>query len=471
MSQNCLKMINGKFYTGLTNNMMNRTRGPDRQKSNFFWPTENENAPSEKSSGRRSQQQINNNNQRNGSDVPEHSIKPKELFHKQLKSKIEFYDTVDLAESPQQVTPKQSNESYPPIKQLTKRSNNNTMRNDQSLNNNNNRNVVQSPDTFTSKIEFYDFAKDKPEVTVATPIKSAVSGEKKKITFHQITSTGQNQKGILKNSPKPESVRNIPVIEEFKNYKKNTVPRRNLSKSVENISIKADCYEEETKPNGTVTKEVNAIQEEYSIPTEKAKTQRHDEYYAHEERRNNFKEPTTIKQAPKLIRNDYGYDDIDRNGYREPSQTYNNSRERKQLSQHDDRHYRSERTNYSYDNNNTRYHNVESYSDGQPPIEVIKKPIIPAPRNNDFDRQIDRRNSKNTTYYESETNSRLHQTPQKQYGSPTSNKSYPNEARGRAHTHLRSNIFFNDDSSYHEEQPRSIRSSAVCRVGVGLPNI
>lgn len=144
-----------KFYSGLTDNMINRTAsGPDRLKTNFYWPDDHEqddtdySRPSNSSSSssrRNSRNDLPNNqhmneplsptelklnNQRsqlywpNDDDIRDDTLqsakkKPtnyhpqnrdyedvqshnksytKELFNKQLKSKIEFYDMVDSKE-------------------------------------------------------------------------------------------------------------------------------------------------------------------------------------------------------------------------------------------------------------------------------------------------------------------------------------------------------------------------------------
>lgn len=88
-------MLNGKFFTGLPPKMIDRgTPRPDRQKSNFFWPDESDESPGSPSP-RKSQSSLKTTQKDQRITPNTEEITPKNLYHKQLKSKIEFYDTVD----------------------------------------------------------------------------------------------------------------------------------------------------------------------------------------------------------------------------------------------------------------------------------------------------------------------------------------------------------------------------------------
>lgn len=95
------KMLNGKFYTGLPENMMNRgPNGIDRQKTNMYWPDE-ENSPSihEYSPSRR--RSSNHDHSSRTSSISHDSqnsledVSAREMVRKQHESKIKFYDYGD----------------------------------------------------------------------------------------------------------------------------------------------------------------------------------------------------------------------------------------------------------------------------------------------------------------------------------------------------------------------------------------
>lgn len=91
-------MSSGKFFSGLTEGMMRHSDRPDRQKSNFFWPEEEEveSVPETRSKSRRSSvQSPDRNYSQHNEDIPS----PSDLHAKQQTSKIEFYDTVDDAKT------------------------------------------------------------------------------------------------------------------------------------------------------------------------------------------------------------------------------------------------------------------------------------------------------------------------------------------------------------------------------------
>lgn len=429
-------MLNGKFYTGLTANQLNRSRGPDRQRSSFFWPDETDSVPP--SPRRNTRQSINRNSvERSTPERPsqERDINPKELFHKQLTSKIEFNDP--------EPSPKRNNTTAK--QNISYRQN--TSQNNESF---------SKPDTFTSKIEFYDYAEESPKTS--TPIRTQNNGDnlntsprniadRKKITFDDKYST---KKGILKNNETPRGRPDASPIKQLPNYKKNIVPRQNLSKSVENIS-KLDLNGDYKKKESTA--EVNSPQPSV--------THRREQHHAEE----SYYSEKINDSAPKIvqknsIRNDYNYQD--KNGsYSHHEESYNDYN-----NQHYERRSEQQKINnrsyndYNTNRNNSRQHNEDSYKDNSQRTKYIPIQVNNSPSRKEYSSpsKNDRREERSSTPKYGSTNRESHHQ-------------YPNEAAGRAHTHLRSNIFFNDDTHYNDERPRSIRESAVNRVGVGLPNI
>lgn len=98
------KMSNGKFYCGLTDKMMARSGGPNRQQSNFFWPDNEENAKTPKSTRKNYSKQQNTainygsgdggfgSEYHHNNDVTDNLTSPKDRYKQQQKSGIEFYD-------------------------------------------------------------------------------------------------------------------------------------------------------------------------------------------------------------------------------------------------------------------------------------------------------------------------------------------------------------------------------------------
>lgn len=475
-------MLNGKFYTGLTANQLNRSRGPDRQRSSFFWPDETDLIPpSPKKNIRQNRNSVEKSTPEQSRLSQERDdVKPKELFHKQLTSNIEFNDSeVDAS-------PKQNNRSSAKNQQQSYRQN--TSQNNESF---------SKPDTFTSKIEFYDYVDGAPAkpATTSTPIRNRNTdgnlktspkniSENKKITFDD----KYMKKGILKNN---ESPRTTPErnIEHLSNYKKNTiVQRQNLSKSVENIS-KIDLNNSGSDYNTKISEQTNKMNSSRdSKPSVSRVIEKHHEenYYTE-----NSESPKVVTHQQRTVRNDYGYQEKNGinssyNAHEETFNDYNNQYERRSV-QRQSFNNKSQHHNISRDfndnRNNSRQHQQDYFQDQQPystsnssPQKLYRDsdkikyvPIInknsPSKGNyssptNKYDdvREMDKRRSSATKYGNNDRE-----------GSPAHR--YPNEAAVRAHTHLRSNIFFNDDKQYNDERPRSIRESAVTRVGVGLPNI
>lgn len=90
-------MSNGKFFSGLTDTMMKHGPKPDRQRTNFFWPDDS-NAKSvveEKRDARRSSIKSPERELYISHNASLEVASPKNLHAKQQSSKIEFYDEVE----------------------------------------------------------------------------------------------------------------------------------------------------------------------------------------------------------------------------------------------------------------------------------------------------------------------------------------------------------------------------------------
>lgn len=233
-------MLKGKFYTGLPEKMMHRSQGVDRQRTQFYWPNDSdaEDRPVKnvkKNSASSSTVSTVANNTKNG-DV---EIKPKELFQKQLASGIEFYDNVNAK------TPESRRRRFKKIENIN-------------LTNVDRQFVPEKKklETFSSKIEFYDFVddaklKDNRNHTsgVKNSTKKVTEAEvmnkklpersdsmRKRISFNpEIATAAAAKKGILKNADNKDILNKGKDVVRTSAVKKIGLAKKSLSKSVENI--------------------------------------------------------------------------------------------------------------------------------------------------------------------------------------------------------------------------------------------
>lgn len=140
--------INGKFFSGLTDKMMNRTSNrPDRQRTNLYWPEEEDSIPANEynhanrtprmSSSRTSSISYDSQGSNN---VWENDVNTRDLVKKQQQSNIQFYDYDD--------------EFVPASRKITPSSTANNLPMDVPSQ------VNRKLQTLKSRIEFYDFVDD-----------------------------------------------------------------------------------------------------------------------------------------------------------------------------------------------------------------------------------------------------------------------------------------------------------------------
>lgn len=507
------KMIKGKFYTGLPEKMMNRSRGMDRQQTNFYWPDESEaeETPTRKvrpTNARASPMTSATVN--NYSPSATGDIKPKELFHKELSSRIEFYDNVDAK------TPEARRRRFKKIDNV----------NLNNLNNADNQYVPEKKklETFSSKIEFYDFVDTakptevKRNNAVAETIKQKQKIEiddephgkpiertdsmKKRISFQVEKASPERTKSILKNvdgksQPEKMAVKPLP--------KRGLLPK-NMSKSVDNMAKFAKSTEDLDGKSGAEpqseklisiireVKNMNLSEQKQPARSSVTKNRYVDDYddddygYSHAGNRRNNYQPN----------NDYGRRESDRiNDERrynrrlqerydcEPAYEYNERPFRREplprsnrVERYEDRNVRRSPPRIIddyYESHSKRFESPESrrtpprrrYNDmdDRSPRQSRNVPIDVEPY-----AESNRYSPPNRMRYEDRP---IERKPidrgQRAHSEQPTNYSAANS--GRSHRHLRSNIFFNDDIQQPSNRPLSVRDSAVTRVGVGLPDI
>lgn len=498
-------MIKGKFYSGLPSKMMAResTRNVNRQETHFFWPDETDlpsvEPRSKRTISRTAPIATTNNNNNNRTDNAQCDIKPKELVRKQLSSGIQFYDNVNAK------TPEARRRRFKKIDNIN-------------LNNNlNNKDTDFQPEkkkleTFSSKIEFYDFEHEKNaknekpannnnnntrnademKKEEIKPKNESPDVNKKRISFRTEGKVTEKTKGILKNNDDKSTIEKVLV----KPLPKRGLLPKNLSKSVGDISKLAKDIDEidtvaDKKPEklSTIIKEVknlNLSQER----SRKVNDYDRDESYDRgldrmEPRRNNrdydyhadryesrgyrddeyrYRNDERIRNEPPRRYNDR-YDDYDHradNGYverrYERSQRVSYSQPRDTIEskgrprRYEDSPIRSERRSPNYDSG----HGYDRDYDQEPHYERESKrgptrDSKPAPRQQ-VDEYYDVPPSRSVRHEEEEYSTCINRKP----------KHIPQ--------HLRTNILFNGRVAQQTQRPMSVRNSAVTRVGVGLPD-
>ncbi|XP_059609932.1 uncharacterized protein LOC132257162 [Phlebotomus argentipes] len=434
-------MINGKFFTGLTDKMMRRNgSGPNRQESHMYWPDEATTPSVRESSHRETVLAA----RRRPSDTPSTSqwnnnaisddVAPKELVRKQMKSRIEFYDHVDTTKDPIR---------RPSI--------------DKGFQD-------QKRQTLSSKIEFYDYVTEPSVTKKSENITRSASPAKvveKKISFTE----NQSEK------PSSSKKEHIIAIKNDDISKKSNISRKNISKSksVENLTLKKDDEDMDLHklnkqvqnlkigPNGRTEEKIETLKQskvkpilktrrvevepeefvyrngydydEMPVRVIKSRVVRPEEEYYYENRvvpayRNPRIRPEFLHDEPQMILHQPM--PIDRYYYQPRETLYREPEPRKRT------------VKYMIPEDEDRYEKPRS----PPPVEPPKS------------RPVQRSNTVRESPKPSEV---------------------PNEARLRAHQHLKSSIsFFNDTTTganTSERKPLSIRDTAVARVGVGLPDI
>lgn len=481
-------MLNGKFYTGLTANQMNRSRGPDRQKSSFFWPDETDTVPSPNNrSGRRpavtkSAPSVAKSVATPATDEKDHHS-AKDMFHQQLSSKIGFYDDPTPA-SKSLETRRVARPNPSKIAELS------TLRQDIS-------DIAEQIDkprrgTTESKIEFYDF----PEKSISrrtekpVPKETKVVPSTKKITFHEPV-----KRGILKNnevsSRHPIAVEQF-AVDQIPTYKKNITPTRRiqLSKSVDNMARLAKA-EPKSKRNNVEQSaarqkfEQSRLADDYDDDDyEPVNVNTKPSFRSYQEEHQD-EETENGRKLQHFVQEEAHDDWTDRNG-----QHVSHSQRSKQHSHQQHSTVVNNTGRYHSEDYQTKNHNIEvqrfeehrSTSSPPPSPNVVNHPVTHFRSSNDdvgyakhyahvTEAPNTGRRSGNASNSSSASQHGVQPAAAGRSTQPN-NKVYPNEAAVRAQSHLRSNIFFNDTSSHvDEDRPRSVRESAVSRVGVGLPNI
>lgn len=508
-------MIKGKFYAGLPSEMMQResTRNVNRQVTHFFWPDETDSESvvprSKRIVSKSTTITINNNN---NTDTTQADIKPKELVRKQLSSGIQFYDNVNAK------TPEARRRRFKKIDNIN-------------LNNNNDSDFQPEKkklETFSSKIEFYDFEHEnnaknerpinsrnveevkKDENKPKNEIKSkneSLDVSKKRISFRTEENVTEKTKGILKNSDDKSNIEKVLV----KPLPKRGLLPKNMSKSVENISkLAKDMDEIDTSANKKPESLSTIIKEVKKLNLSQERSRKNDDYDRDSYRRD------SDRLESRRNNNDYDRypDKYDRREYRDEEYRYRNEdRSRNEPYRHNDRYddyddrgnngyverryERSQRVSYSQPRDTIEYRDRPRRFE-ESPIRDRRSPNYDYNREYDRDSKYDRepKYERDTKYErESKYDRKYEREPKRSPIRDT--KSAPRKpidtyydeipSRSIRHEedeystcisskpkhipqHLRTNILFNGRVGQQTKRPMSVRNSAVTRVGVGLPD-
>lgn len=471
-------MIKGKFYTGLPSEMLARSRVVNRQNTNFFWPDETDmvsvadkskRTPAKVSSTAPASVTNFNNESTNSTD-----IKPKELFRKQLTSGIEFYDNVNAK------TPESRRRRFKKIDNVN-------------LNNNDGHFQPERKklETFSSKIEFYDFENEtdvknrqssrngrieqpvkpmKKEIhinidEVKQNKKDISDMNKKRISFRE---ADEKTKGILKRSDDKSSTEKVVV----KPLPKRGLLPKNMSKSVENISKMAkNAVEDDLKTEREPEKLSSIIKEVKQLNLSQERKPAYDRYERNEKdsyyrRSVNDRYDDEQKWNNKDYSRRGGYGD-EPDYYHYSERGYRNDAPKSHNDRYDDRRGRDR-----------EYNDYNRYDRRQPqPREIYKSrrydgsPIRDryTPELRNYERYYERRSpiqrKPSDSYYEKTPRSVRYD---EEYSTTSSSS---NRSPEHLPQHLRTNIVLGTNNvRLQTQRPLSVRDSAVTRVGVGLPD-
>lgn len=486
-------MIKGKFYAGLPSEMINResTRNVNRQESHFFWPDETDLPSVERRTKRTVTKSAPITTNNNNTDT-QFDIKPKELFRKQLSSGIQFYDNVNAK------TPESRRRRFKKIDNINLNNNDSDFQPEK-----------KKLETFSSKIEFYDFEHEKnaknekpvnirnmdemkkDEIKPKNEIKlknESPEMSKKRISFRTEEKATEKTKGILKNNDEKSAIEKVLV----KPLPKRGLLPKNLSKSVGNIPKMAKDIDDVDAAADTKIESLSTIiREVKNMNLSQERNRKNDDYDRGEYSRD------SDRIEPRRNNRDYDRypDKYDSRGYRDEEYRYRNdernrNRHNERYDDYDDRgdkgyverrYERNQRVSYSQPKETNEYRDrPRRYEES--PIRGRRSPIHDR---HDYSRDYDREPKYERDYEPKRAPVRdLKSAPVRKpidtyYDEPPKRTVRHDEdeystciSRKPKHTpqHLRSNILFNGRVGQQTQRPMSVRNSAVTRVGVGLPD-
>lgn len=464
-------MIKGKFYTGLTSEMMGRSRTVNRQQTHFFWPDETDAesvAPrSKKTVSKPALAPVNNINNDDQSD-----IKPRELFRKQLSSGIQFYDNVNAK------TPEARRRRIKKIDNINLNNNDTDFQPEK-----------KKLETFSSKIEFYDFehenqaknenaikasSKPKPTIDIVRNDELKTKNDntdvtKKRISFQTNDKSSEKTKGILKNSDEKSTNDNVSA----KPLAKRGLLPKNLSKSVENISKLAKSIDDSESKAATKPANLSTIIKEVkSLNLSKERTNTFDSYDREIPSKDRI--PNGVAERKDIQRNSreksghytdsIGYRDDEyrnRNDSYRPHNRYDDDRGDRDY--YERRYERSQRSYYSQPR--------EIYEYREPPRRFEERSRRSPPRY-DYDRYDNDREFEPRRSPIKDSKPRIDRYDEVSRNRDPYDEYTPKITTKPKHIpqHLQTNIHFNGKVLPQTQRPMSVRNSAVTRVGVGLPD-
>lgn len=447
-------MLNGKFYTGLPEKMMNRgPNGVDRQRTNIFWPEEentpsiHEYSPSKGLNGRRRPSTSRESSSRTSSISYDSQnslcddINTRDLVRKQQASKIQFYDYDD---------------SYvPPSRTITPSSVGRNLSRESPEADLSHRKL----ETLKSRIEFYDYVDE--GAAAGAPAAAAErrngSGRRESEARPSPVVNKSRDSNFIQETYAPEDrtdgrmargsgSTNTTSIASRTTINHNTQPVQNQSqKSTERrVPIETSPSEEKSRINRSVDQKSMLAKKQVSSSVIDLSTLDLDDPELEELKK--LKPPTKNDIHQKLAT---FQTEIRVANSRAPAAAATTDRDTR-----------------SYERRSS------------PPRSTVRTIIVDQspPRNhrNGYDNGGGMRQSTTTPTADMDDRRRS-RDPVKVVVDPEP----PNEARRMAHRHLHSSFSFGEQPAQPAaaplysgaRRPHSIRDTAVCRVGVGLPDL
>lgn len=475
-------MSDRKFFSGLTDGMMTKTRSaPNRQQTNFYWPNETDSEQFVPTRNRLRNRTMSNASLMSQSQASTDTEESRRRKSQQNQSKIEFYDMVDVGTDTESV--------YSRSNDLTRH---------------------KKQETLKSRIEFYDYVETK-NCQQDDDVQSVIERPVKRNQEAAVIENKQTSQTTKENGRKEDEQIKAQVESE-----QNNEVERNLTQSVQNLSLSPE------PKNGFVPS--YAPQEKNS----RRKVQQYDDsfsdsedderfYRDRREDRNHLPPPQQYRYPPSRSirshprRHNSEYFDFDDDGYdryyestsrrlkyRKPENIPRMARRRDYSSELSDEDFYDNPDGYRreyrgrlpppdrYRSTASRLDDTESYYRGR----NKRRPTNGFGSEMDFQRNsmppTRKASPQNQNYSEVSSPAISNEVDQSEVEprmpasarppiKPLSRTMSINEAKQRHHVNLKSNIFHNDpeyNMIVEQRKPLSVREFAASqRVGVGLPDI
>lgn len=475
-------MSNRKFFSGLPEKMMVRSTGPNRQQTNFYWPDDsNADDVCSVRSNRMRNRSLSMASVLSQSQASTDTEESRKRRSRDLKSRIEFYDMVDMPTDNESVYSRKLEPSK--HKKL---------------------------ETLKSRIEFYDYVdtrdssqmNDEDTNSVIEVVQKKENQEVRNDKIGTIDTPVENKNFIQNNNNKhiDEIANNVSKMSMNVEHPKNDMNNHNHKSQY--IDSYSESDEDDYRYQKAFRGQHDAINRNFPqknrrppLPKQQHHHQPHQYQQLHPRRYQShyfddfeddgydrYYENASIRSSrsrlPRMPRRNYSPDNSDEEFYDNRMYPKRNGRMSR-----DYRNYEAFSPEREYTRaQNPRYDDYyESYRDDRRQTNNRNTNIngfgsemdYNRPKSRTPPRQQQQQQQQSTTEIDSEQN--IPTTSARPPIKPVTRSMSINEARRRHHINLKSNIFHTDneyDQVVEQRKPLSVRDfAATTKVGVGLPDL